>query len=423
MQLKPLFDNVDIREYKGKFHVQLEIPESSTLTPRDIDTIGYSASWYVNPNNIAGGYEGLRSILIKREHAIIKKGIELGALQISGIGSKKPDFVEGGLSREPEGLFQEPSSENVIEMAPGTLMATSYAENGKLSGSRPDYRAFGTYTASELKAKIINTNLASGFNLEKMIAPHVEVYGRYLDDRLQNREGNFGFVVFPVPSVTQQRMAADIVERFPELLPRTNIRVEQAIMAFYTLAALNFTSVVSASRELHDKVRYAHLQLHLSNAYSCNGIPYIMDWATLTPLADNRENNIINRTIDLLKPQEGFQKLLKNFFGQFFGQDMMDVFSVKLHGLSMEIYSGNSIEVNAIEESLNASSILGRSANDFETVAEWMKRQGVEGFPKYEKRSGAVSKAFLSANNQRVGRNEPCPCGSGKKYKKCCGGH
>ena len=22
---------------------------------------------------------------------------------------------------------------------------------------------------------------------------------------------------------------------------------------------------------------------------------------------------------------------------------------------------------------------------------------------------------------EKVGRNEPCPCGSGKKYKKCCG--
>ena len=22
----------------------------------------------------------------------------------------------------------------------------------------------------------------------------------------------------------------------------------------------------------------------------------------------------------------------------------------------------------------------------------------------------------------RVGRNDPCPCGSGKKFKKCCGG-
>ncbi|MDT7520794.1 SEC-C metal-binding domain-containing protein [Rhodoferax sp. TBRC 17660] len=21
----------------------------------------------------------------------------------------------------------------------------------------------------------------------------------------------------------------------------------------------------------------------------------------------------------------------------------------------------------------------------------------------------------------KVGRNEPCPCGSGKKFKKCCG--
>ena len=23
--------------------------------------------------------------------------------------------------------------------------------------------------------------------------------------------------------------------------------------------------------------------------------------------------------------------------------------------------------------------------------------------------------------DRKVGRNEPCPCGSGKKYKKCCG--
>jgi uncharacterized protein YecA (UPF0149 family) len=22
----------------------------------------------------------------------------------------------------------------------------------------------------------------------------------------------------------------------------------------------------------------------------------------------------------------------------------------------------------------------------------------------------------------KVGRNDPCPCGSGKKYKRCCGG-
>ena len=34
-----------------------------------------------------------------------------------------------------------------------------------------------------------------------------------------------------------------------------------------------------------------------------------------------------------------------------------------------------------------------------------------------------VPKDFKTVRNtNKVGRNEPCPCGSGKKYKKCCGG-
>jgi uncharacterized protein len=28
---------------------------------------------------------------------------------------------------------------------------------------------------------------------------------------------------------------------------------------------------------------------------------------------------------------------------------------------------------------------------------------------------------FISARSTKVGRNDQCPCGSGKKYKKCCG--
>lgn len=31
-------------------------------------------------------------------------------------------------------------------------------------------------------------------------------------------------------------------------------------------------------------------------------------------------------------------------------------------------------------------------------------------------------KCELNINAANIGRNEPCPCGSGKKYKKCCGG-
>ncbi|MGB5261359.1 MAG: SEC-C metal-binding domain-containing protein, partial [Gammaproteobacteria bacterium] len=27
----------------------------------------------------------------------------------------------------------------------------------------------------------------------------------------------------------------------------------------------------------------------------------------------------------------------------------------------------------------------------------------------------------FTRETRKVGRNEPCPCGSGKKFKKCCG--
>lgn len=30
-------------------------------------------------------------------------------------------------------------------------------------------------------------------------------------------------------------------------------------------------------------------------------------------------------------------------------------------------------------------------------------------------------KSKTVVNETKIGRNEPCPCGSGKKYKKCCG--
>ena len=33
----------------------------------------------------------------------------------------------------------------------------------------------------------------------------------------------------------------------------------------------------------------------------------------------------------------------------------------------------------------------------------------------------AWREAQQAVSTTTVGRNDPCPCGSGKKYKKCCG--
>jgi preprotein translocase subunit SecA len=38
--------------------------------------------------------------------------------------------------------------------------------------------------------------------------------------------------------------------------------------------------------------------------------------------------------------------------------------------------------------------------------------------PKEEKEPALVPP---KTTHPKVGRNDPCPCGSGKKYKKCCG--
>jgi preprotein translocase subunit SecA len=35
--------------------------------------------------------------------------------------------------------------------------------------------------------------------------------------------------------------------------------------------------------------------------------------------------------------------------------------------------------------------------------------------------SGGGAKPQPAKRSAKIGRNQPCPCGSGKKYKRCCG--
>ena len=60
--------------------------------------------------------------------------------------------------------------------------------------------------------------------------------------------------------------------------------------------------------------------------------------------------------------------------------------------------------------------------------AEWefLRRADISVFelPELQARGGALREARLKkaiATGGRIGRNEQCPCGSGKKFKKCCG--
>jgi hypothetical protein len=55
---------------------------------------------------------------------------------------------------------------------------------------------------------------------------------------------------------------------------------------------------------------------------------------------------------------------------------------------------------------------------------EWMStpRAAFDGKKPSDMLSPTLDKVeTIRRQNPRVGRNDPCPCGSGKKYKKCCG--
>jgi preprotein translocase subunit SecA len=49
------------------------------------------------------------------------------------------------------------------------------------------------------------------------------------------------------------------------------------------------------------------------------------------------------------------------------------------------------------------------------------RRETPPGPPAPVQAGGNVNKHKMKVGGKKIGRNDPCPCGSGKKYKHCCG--
>ena len=63
--------------------------------------------------------------------------------------------------------------------------------------------------------------------------------------------------------------------------------------------------------------------------------------------------------------------------------------------------------------------------NMLEAKAEYLYRlpqwDGIFSIEKRKEIQKAYRESTMVRNENKVGRNDACPCGSGKKYKKCCG--
>ena len=58
----------------------------------------------------------------------------------------------------------------------------------------------------------------------------------------------------------------------------------------------------------------------------------------------------------------------------------------------------------------------GVDVNDDKAVKKWVMKH-----PEVLKGGDVVEVKTVRREQPKIGRNDPCPCGSGKKYKKCCG--
>ncbi len=61
--------------------------------------------------------------------------------------------------------------------------------------------------------------------------------------------------------------------------------------------------------------------------------------------------------------------------------------------------------------------VAGVDIHDDKEVKKWMQKH-----PEVLQGGDVVQVATVRRESPKVGRNDPCPCGSGKKYKKCCEG-
>lgn len=126
----------------------------------------------------------------------------------------------------------------------------------------------------------------------------------------------------------------------------------------------------------------------------------------------------------LSNPEEEVRGTVKEL-AEKYGQDVMTMVGF-LDGINDSLKEENPIETMdedtevslAFDKALLYKNMVGAKADWLYELPQWAEifsEEELKALYKEQKESGTIRK------EKKVGRNDPCPCGSGKKYKKCCG--
>ena len=126
----------------------------------------------------------------------------------------------------------------------------------------------------------------------------------------------------------------------------------------------------------------------------------------------------------LTNPDEEVKGTVKEL-AEKYGQEVMTMVGF-LDGINESLKVENPIETMdeetvvslAFDKALLYKNMVGAKADRLYELPQWneiFSEEEQKRLYKEQKESTTVRK------EKKVGRNDPCPCGSGKKYKKCCG--
>ena len=126
----------------------------------------------------------------------------------------------------------------------------------------------------------------------------------------------------------------------------------------------------------------------------------------------------------LTNPEEEVKGTVKELADKF-GQHVMTMVGF-LDGINDSLKEKNPIETMtedtvvslAFDKELLYKNMVDAKADWLYELPQWdniFDEETKKRLYREQKQSGTVRK------EKKIGRNDPCPCGSGKKYKKCCG--
>jgi len=134
---------------------------------------------------------------------------------------------------------------------------------------------------------------------------------------------------------------------------------------------------------------------------------------------------------DYFEKTKAYNKLLnyvkKNFFNgnqekaEYLLEDIHDTLEADINMQRIfDIFNNQGISFNDMEQANEVIGMIMALANNIR-IWENNGHTPHEIYEKFEKPNlKPLPDKTSEMKKEKVGRNEPCPCGSGKKYKKCC---